>query len=161
MHGLSIVLLAALVAGCGGRSAADYQSDARAALDAGDRAKAIQLADEGLAQDAVKQDVVAAWRLEQIRLDALAGDGKGADVKKELERLAVAYPKQVNASLYRALADRVKTAGDVPGAIEILAAGDQRFPAEHASFAEAIGGLKNGAPLDPAQVQRLKALGYL
>src|SRR5215467_11812472 len=114
MHGWSIVLFAALVAGCGGRSAADYQSGARAALDAGDRAKAIQLADEGLAQEAVKQDVVAAWRLEQIRLDALAGDGKGADVKKELERLAVAYPKQVNASVYRALADRVKAAGDVP-----------------------------------------------
>jgi hypothetical protein len=35
-------------------------------------------------------DVVAAWRLEHIRLDALAGGGKGADVKKELERLAVA-----------------------------------------------------------------------
>ena len=161
MHGWSIVLFAALLAGCGGRSAADYQSGARAALDAGDRAKAIQLADEGLAQEAVKQDVVAAWRLEQIRLDALAGDGKGADVKKELERLAVTYPKQVNASLYRALADRVKAAGDVPGAIEILAAGDQRFPADHASFAEAIGGLKDAAPLDPAQVQRLKALGYL
>jgi len=37
----------------------------------------------------------------------------------------------------------------------------QRFPAEHASFADAIGALKDAAPLDPAQVQRLKALGYL
>ena len=53
-----------------------------------------------------------------------------------------------------------KTAGDVPGAIEILTAGGQRFPAEHASFVDAIGAL-NAAPLDPAQVQRLKALGYL
>jgi hypothetical protein len=67
----------------------------------------------------------------------------------------------VNTSLYRALAHRVKTAGDVPGAIGVLTAGNQRFPAEHASFAEAIGGLKDAAPLDPAQVQRLKALGYL
>ena len=54
-----------------------------------------------------------------------------------------------------------KTAGDVPGAIEILTAGGQRFPAEHASFADAIGALTDAAPLDPAQVQRLKALGYL
>ena len=72
-----------------------------------------------------------------------------------------AYPNQVSAALYRSLADKLKTAGDVPGAIEILTAGGQRFPAEHASFADAIGALKDAAPLDPAQVQRLKALGYL
>jgi hypothetical protein len=160
MQSWLIVLLAALLAGCG-RSAADYQNDARAALDAGDRAKAIRVAEEGLAQDAVRQDAATAWRLEQIRLDALAGSGKGPDVKKELERLAGAYPNQVSAALYRSLADKLKTAGDVPGAIEILTAGGQRFPAEHASFADAIGGLRDAAPLDPAQVQRLKALGYL
>ena len=72
-----------------------------------------------------------------------------------------AYPNQVSAALYRSLADKLKTAGDVPGAIEILTAGGQRFPAEHASFADAIGAFKDAAPLDPAQVQRLKALGYL
>jgi hypothetical protein len=160
MHGWSIVLLAAVLAGCG-RSAADYQNDARAALDAGDSAKAIRVAEEGLARDLVKQDAAAAWRLEQIRVDAFANSGKGADVKQELERLAVAYPKQVSASLYRSLADKVKAAGDVAGAIDILTAGDQRFPAEHASFVEAIGGLKHAGPLDPAQVERLKKLGYL
>jgi len=161
MHRWSIVLFAALVAGCGGRSAADYQRDARAALDAGDSTKAIKVAEEGLAQDAVKQDAAGAWRLEQIRVDALASSGKAADVKRELDRLAVAYPKQVTASMYRSLADKVKAAGDVAGAVDILTAGDQRFPAEHASFVEAIGGLQRAAPLDPAQVERLKKLGYL
>src|SRR5262249_51117094 len=85
-------------------------------------------AEEGLTQAGVKRDAARAWRREQTRLDALAGRGKGPDVKKELERLAGAYPNQVSAALYRSLADKLKTAGDVPGAIEILTAGGQRFP---------------------------------
>jgi hypothetical protein len=43
----------------------------------------------------------------------------------------------------------------------VLTAGDKRFPAEHASFVEAIETLKSSGSLDPAQVQKLKALGYL
>jgi hypothetical protein len=109
----------------------------------------------------VKQDAAAAWRLEQIRLEALAKSAKGAQVKSELDRLATAYPKQVNASLYRSLADKAKEAGDTAGAIDVLTAGDQRFPAEHASFVEAIDALKASGTLDPEQVQKLKALGYL
>ena len=119
------------------------------------------MADEGLAQDAVKRDAATAWRLEQVRLEALARSGKGADVKKELDRLAGTYAAQVNASLYRSLADKAKAAGDTAGAIDVLTAGDQRFPAEHASFVEAIEALKSSGSLDPAQVQKLKSLGYL
>ncbi len=156
-----IPLLAALVVACGGKSAADYDREARAALDAGDLPKAIKVVEEGLACDAVKQDAAAAWRLEQTRLEALAKNGKGAEVKSELDRLATAYPKQVSASLYRSLADKAKEAGDTTGAIDVLTAGDQRFPAEHASFVEAINALKASGTLDPDQVQRLKALGYL
>lgn len=161
MHIRSIVLFAALLAACGGKSGDDYQAEARAALDGGKPADAIRVAEEGLARDDVKGDPAAAWRLEQVRLDALAKSGKGAQVKTELERLAQAYPKQVTAPLYRALADKVKEAGDTAGAIDVLTAGDQRFPAEHASFVEAIDALKAAGNLDPAQVQRLKALGYL
>jgi hypothetical protein len=161
MHIRSISLFVALLAACGGKSGADYQTEARAALDAGKPADAILVADEGLARDDVKQDPAAAWRLEQVRLEALARSGKGAQLKTDLERLAGAYPKQVTASLYRALADRVKEAGDKSGAIDVLAAGDQRFPEEHASFVEAIDALKATGSLDPAQVERLKALGYL
>ena len=155
------LVLPLLVAACGGGGPTTYENDARAALNGGDMPKAIRVAEDGLAQDGVKKDPAAAWRLEQIRLDALATSGKGTDVKKELDRLAAAYPKQVSASLYRSLADKAKTVNDVPGAIEILTAGDQRFPAEHASFVDAIGALKDGAAMDPATVKRLKALGYL
>lgn len=161
MRTWQVLAAAALLAACGGKTANDYHTDARAALQSGDVARALQLADEGLAQSDARSDVAAAWRLEQVRLEALAKSGKGVEVQKELDRLAGTYPAQVNASLYRSLADRVKQAGDVTGAIEVLAAGDKRFPAEHASFKEAIDALKSTESLDPAQVQRLKALGYL
>src|SRR5215510_9800789 len=115
-----VALLAACFAGCGGKSAARYEQDAQTALDGKDPAKAIAIVDEALAKDSVRQDAPAAWRLEQIRLDALARQGKGNEVKAQLERLVGTYPKQVNASLYRSLADKTKTAGDNPGAIEIL-----------------------------------------
>jgi len=161
MHVWPVLAFAALLAGCGGKSASDYHNEARSALDGGDTARALRVVEEGLGTDAVKKDPAAAWRLEQIRLEALAKGGKGADVKRELERLAGAYPAQVNASLYRSLADKTKAAGDTAGAIDVLTAGDKRFPAEHASFVEAIDALKSSGSLDPAQVQKLKALGYL
>ncbi len=157
----TMALFAAFLAACGGKSAADYQSEARAALDAGDASKAIEVVTAALGQDAIKQDAAASLRLEQIRLEALARAGKGAEVKSELERVASAYPKNVNASLYRSLADRVKATGDASGAIDILVAGDKRFPAEHASFQEAIDGLKAAGAVDPDQVEKLRKLGYL
>ena len=157
----TIVLFAAFLTACGGKSAADYQSEARAALDGGDAAKAIAVTTEALGQDAVKKEPAAALRLEQLRLEALAKAGKGAEVKLELERVATAYPKNVNAALYRSLADRVKAAGDTSGAIDILVAGDKRFPAEHASFTEAIDALKATGGVDPEQVEKLRKLGYL
>ena len=157
----TIVLFAAFLAACGGKSAADYQTEARAALDGGDGTKAIAIVTEALGQEAVKKDPAAALRLEEIRLEALAKAGKGAEVKLELERVATAYPKNVGASLYRSLADRVKTAGDTAGAIDILLAGDKRFPADHASFQEAIDGLKATGGVDPEQIEKLRKLGYL
>src|SRR5262245_268324 len=158
---LVIALFAASLAGCGGKSAADYQQEAQAALDRRDNAKAIEVVNEALGKDAVAKDPAAVWRLQQIRLDALAKSGKGAEVAQEIERLAGSYPKLVSASLYRSLADKAKAAGDTGGAIDILAAGERRFPDDHASFAEAIGALKGAGGLDPEQVKKLKALGYL
>lgn len=160
-HWSAVVLFGAILTACGGKSALDWQNEARAALDGGDAPKAIALVEQALGQDAVKKDAAAAWRLEQIRLEALSKGGNGALVKAELERLAGAYPKQVGASLYRSLADKVKAAGDKSGAIDILTTGDQRFPADHASFVEAIDALKGAGGIDPEQVEKLKKLGYL
>jgi hypothetical protein len=160
MRKTSVLLTLVFVAACGGSGAEAYEK-ARAALAGGKPADAVAAAESGLAREDTKKDPALAWRLESVRLEALAKSGKGVQVKTELERLASQYSAQVTAALYRSLADQAKAAGDVPGAIEILTAGDQRFPADHASFVEAIDALKAEGSLDPAQVQRLKALGYL
>jgi hypothetical protein len=65
----------------------------------------------------------------------------------------------VKGPLYRSLADKARAAGDNPGAIEILAAGDKRYP-DDPSFRQAIDELKAGA-VSPDEVAKLKALGYL
>lgn len=149
------LVLPLLLAACG-QSPEEMRAEAQKSLDAGDPAKAMQLADEAIL---ACQDKAIVYRLEQIRLDALAKQGKGSDVAKELERLAGAYPEQVKAALYRALADKVKGGGDTPGAIDILAAGDKRFP-EDPSFKQGIEEIKN-AGVNPEEVEQLKALGYL
>ncbi len=155
----ALVLVCLLLAACEA-SLADREKEARAALDARDYAKARALSEAALADASAQADPATAWRLEQIRLDALAYGKQGAEVVASLERLAGRYPTQVTAALYRSLADRLKTAGDTSGAIDVLAAGDKRFPQEHEIFLKEIEALKQGG-LDPAQVERLKALGYL
>jgi len=155
---LALPVLFLLVA-CQG-SLADREKEARTALDARDFPKARQISEAALVGVASGADAATAWRLEQIRLDALANDKQGAEVVASLERLAGTYAPQVTPALYRSLADRLKAAGDTSGAIDVLAAGDKRFPQEHEVFAKDIEGLKQGK-LDPAQVERLKALGYL
>ena len=142
-------------AGCS-KSAEDQLKEAQAAV-ASDPAKAQQLAEEGLKN--AGSDKATAWRLEQVRLEALAKGSKGAEVAKELERLAGTYPQQVTAALYRSLADKTKAAGDTSGAIDILAAGDVRFPADPTSKT-AIEEIK-GAGVSAEEVEKLKALGYL
>jgi hypothetical protein len=154
---LSLVVLSACKS-----SLADYEKDARAALDERNWPKARSISDQALVGVTSGDDAAMAWRLEQIRLDALANDKQGQEVVVTLARLGAnqTYGPQVTPALYRSLADKLKTAGDVNGAIDVLVAGDKRFPQEHEQFVKDIDGLKKGN-LDPAQVERLKALGYL
>ena len=156
---LTVPLLGFLLA-CGA-SLADQEKDARAALDGRDFAKARSLSEAALAGPQASSDAPGAWRLEQIRMEALASDKQGAELASTLERLAGKYPTQVTAALYRSMADKLKTAGDNSGAIDVLSAGDKRFPAEHQAFVEAIEALQQTGDLDPAEIERLKALGYM
>ena len=144
-----------------GASAEDLRKDAQSKLDAGDAAGALVVADKALDDAGISGNKADAWRFESIRLEALARTGKGKDVATELDRLAADYAAQVTAALYRALADKARAANDNPGAIAILEAGDKRFPAENASFTEAIQAINATGNLDPAEIERLKALGYL
>jgi len=151
-------LLALLAAGCG-PDPAKLQEEAQAALDKRDLPTAIAKADAGIA--AAKADRAAAWRLEQVRLEALARGGKGAEVKASLERLAGPYAAQVQAPLYLAAAGWLKEGGDGAGAVDLLVVGDGRFPAEHERFQATITEMSQKQELAPADVEKLKALGYL
>ena len=156
---LTVPFLAFLLA-CGA-NLAEQEKAARAALDARDFAKAQQLAEAALTSPEAAKDAPTAWRLEQIRLESLANEKNGGEVTSSLERLAGTYPTQVTAALYRSLADKLKTAGDNSGAIDVLSKGDKRFPADHQAFVDAIQALQSEGNLDPAEIERLKALGYL
>ncbi|MDP2316844.1 MAG: hypothetical protein Q8P41_28390 [Pseudomonadota bacterium] len=156
---LASFLVAAALSGCaGGPSAEDMQKGVESAMSAKDYAGAVAKADEALKNEAISKDPAQAWRFESMRLNALADSGKGADVVGSLGRLAMTFEKQTTASLYRSLADKLRLAGDGTGANDVLVAGDKRFPGD-ASFKEAIEALNASA--DPAEVERLKALGYL
>jgi hypothetical protein len=161
IHCFALALPALLfLAGCQ-PSLADREKEARAALDAREfAAKARELSEAALAAPGAGSDAPASWRLEQIRLEALANEKQSDEVVLSLERLAVSYSGQVSPAMYRSIAAKLKAAGDNEGAIEVLIAGDKRFPAEHEAFAKDIDALKKGN-LDPKQIEKLKALGYL
>ncbi|MSP56180.1 MAG: hypothetical protein EXR69_11350 [Myxococcales bacterium] len=155
----AIPVLASLFLGAAacGKSAVDYEKEAQTALDAGDGAKALLSAEEGL--KSAGSDKAVAWRLEKVRVEALAKEGKGAGLPTELERLKASYPGQATAQFYKAVADKLATAGDKDGELAVLDAGARGFP-EDKTFLDAIEGLK-GAANSPEDVERLKALGYL
>ena len=155
----TLPVLAALLLGlvaCG-KSAAAWEKEAQAALDAGDGAKAEQSAAEGL--KSAGSDKAVAWRLEKVRVEALAKEGKGKDLPPELDRLKAGYPAQATAQFYKAIADKLATAGDKDGQLAVLDAGAKGFP-DDKTFLDAIDALK-GAANSPEDVERLKALGYL
>lgn len=156
LRSISTVALFLVLAACG-KSAVDYQKEAQTALDAGDAPKALQLSEDGLKISG--DDKAVSWRLEQVHIDALAKGGRGGELPKELERLKAAYPAQVTAKFYRALADKLGTAGDM-AQIDVLDAGKKAFP-DDTSFQEAIDQLKSSGSTSPEEVERLKALGYL
>ncbi|MBM4392225.1 MAG: hypothetical protein FJ090_13980 [Deltaproteobacteria bacterium] len=155
---MTTLLLALSLLACGGKTAADWRTEAQAALDAGDHGKAITSVDEGLKVAA--GDKAAAWGLETVRLHALAKVGKGAETSKELERLEKDFGTQLTAALFRQLADEAKAANDSTGAIDLLAAGDKKFP-DDPSFKASIDAIKGAEGVSPEEVERLKALGYL
>jgi predicted Zn-dependent protease len=153
----TMVAMAVWLMACGGASADDLRTQAVAALDAGDAAKALDLAEQGLA--AAAGDKAATWRLESVKLDALARQGKGKDVAAGLDRLAAGdFGAQVTAALHVALADKAASAGDGEGAVYILAAGDKRFP-DDAGIDQALAKAQKGA--GSGVTDALAALGYL
>ncbi|MFN7143370.1 MAG: hypothetical protein ACK4YP_06305 [Myxococcota bacterium] len=153
------LILGAILAGCaGGPNPEELQKGVESAIQAKDYAGAVAKADEALKSEAIAKDAAKAWRFESLKLQALAEGGKGADVLASLERLGATNDKQLTPALYRSLAEKLRAAKDTQGANDVLVAGDKKFP-EDPSFKKAIEELNSAA--DPAEIERLKALGYL
>jgi tetratricopeptide (TPR) repeat protein len=156
MRGIGWLLLALLGCSVGMEQ---VEVDARSALGRGEYGQAMAYANQGL--KLASGDRAAIWRFEQIVLEAMCRSGQGLAVMPELQRLTVDYPAQLNAKLYLSLGAIAKESGDTHAAIELWAAGDKRFPAESASFKDAIQALQSAGDLAPAELEKLKSLGYI
>ena len=148
----------AFLIGCG-PDAEKMKDDAQHALSVGNFSQAREISESALGHLPGSEKRLA-WSLERIRLEALAREGQAGEALETLERLAPEYPGQANASLYLAIASYVTEAGDSSGAIDILIAGDKRFPEDSEKFEAQIHELQAGG-LDPAEIERLRSLGYL
>jgi hypothetical protein len=153
-----IALAVGLLTACG-ENAAGLKEAAQAALDGGDTATALLKADAALA--AAGGDRALSWQIQQIRLQARARGGDGEGAKSLLQELAGANKDLVRSSLYVSVANDLKKAQQTSAAIDVLHAGDLAFPAEHETFVAAIQDLQKTEELDPAEIERLKSLGYL
>jgi predicted Zn-dependent protease len=148
----------ALLIGCGPEFE-QMKDEAQQALSVGNFSQAREISERAL-EGVPASEKRLLWALERIRLEALARDNEGEEALETLERLSAEYPGQVKAPLYLAIATYLKYAGGTGAAIDILVAGDQRFPEESEQFKALIGEMEAGG-LDPAEIERLKSLGYL
>jgi predicted Zn-dependent protease len=148
----------ALLIGCS-PGLEQMKDEAQQALSVGNFSQAREISAQAL-ERAPASEKRLLWSLERIHLEALARDNQGEEAQETLERLAAEYPAQANASLYLAIATYLREAGGTSSAIDILVAGDQRFPEESEKFKALINEMEAGG-LDPAEIERLKSLGYL
>jgi hypothetical protein len=148
-----------LLIGCG-PDLEQLEDDAQHALSVGNFSQAREIS-TGALEKLPKSEKRLIWSFERIRLEALAREGQPAEAQETLERLATEYPGQANADLYLAIASYVREAGDNSGALDILVAGDERFPEESEKFKAQIQELHESGLMDPAEIERLRSLGYL
>jgi tetratricopeptide (TPR) repeat protein len=155
---LTPVIALLFLVGCGA-DPEQLKIEAQHALSVGNFSQAREICTRALEQ-VPESEKRLTWSLERIRLEALARENQAAEARETLERLAAEYPEQADASLYLAIASYLTDAGDTSGAIDILVAGDERFPEESEKFEAQIRELQAGG-LDPAEIERLRSLGYL
>ena len=152
-----------LLAACGGASPKELAKQADDALRARDAAKAQKLAEEGLeAMKGAEADRATAWQLERVRLEALASQGKKAEVEQGLTTASITYADQVKADFYAKLGRELADAGKTVESLELVEAGKKKFPDMAPAFDGLIAELKTKAEAgDDALMDRLRQLGYV
>ncbi len=157
------VLVFSVLAACGGKSPTACCDAADAALKKGNFTEAQAFAEEGLTLEGATADASTSWRLERIRLEALAGKGELAAVLTGLAAVSTQYPGKVDDQLYAKLGTALADANKLVEAIELVEAGKQAFPDKAKSFDGLVAAIKTAATSgnDSAAVAKLKALGYL
>ena len=148
-------------AACGGGSDPLAQADAaQTSLSSGDYPDARAQAEAGL-KTAGSTDKNLAWRLERIRVEAVAKQGDGNEVVASMERLAKSFPAQCDAAFYSKVGGSLAQVGKGQSALDVAHAGQQRFPDRKTDFDALIAELKQSATGDPELTAKLKSLGYL
>lgn len=134
----------------------DYLRTAEAALGKGAHARAVEAADRGLAAEPA--DAALGWRLELVRLEALARSGRAEATLETIERLAGTQGSPIQASHYLSTADQLRASGERAGAIQLLDKGKQKFP-DNSAIAKAISRAKEQG--SDKELEALRSLGYL
>lgn len=162
LHALRVpALMAACLlfpAGCGGSDPAHQADDAQSALSEGHYAEARSKAEAAL-KEAGAGDKTLAWKLERIRVEAIARQGDGAEVLSTAARLSGAYPQQCDAFFYGKLGTLLVEAGEPTRAVEVAHAGIEKFPDRKSDFDGLIRSIEESG--DAEAIAKLKAMGYL
>ena len=153
----ALLLVAGLLAGCGSADPVAQADAAQSALGTGDAAGARAQAEEGLKANPADKNL--AWRLERIRVEAIAKQGDSREVLTTVTRLQPAYPQQCDAAFYAKLGAILVDAGQPVGAVELADAGIKQFPDRKPDFEGLINSIQAGG--DAEAVAKLKAMGYL
>ncbi|MFT7463567.1 MAG: hypothetical protein ACI9EF_001912 [Pseudohongiellaceae bacterium] len=159
-----LITCCALLSACGPGSINDSVTALQNSFNAKDFPAVIAAAGPLLERcEAEKASSGVAWRVEKLRLQALASEGEGAKSLAKLEELDGAYEGKVDAALYNKICGMVTETGAYQEALSILDAGQKKYPEMEAVFLPQIAKLKdsilNGGS-DAAKAM-LKQLGYL
>ncbi|RKY19355.1 MAG: hypothetical protein DRQ55_10835 [Planctomycetota bacterium] len=160
---LTVALLIALL-GCAGDLSLDQSVDELQASFNSKDFEGVVSAAGPLLQRAQGEGAEASqcFRIEKLRVSALARQGQGTAATEHLERLAGEYSAQVNAKLYNQMGSYVEELSLLE-AIAVYDAGAKRFPANADDFKPRIEALKVKAEAtgDADALASLKSLGYL
>lgn len=98
-------------------------------------------------------------RLGVVEAKTKLKDGEGAH--NEFALLAADYPKEVDWKVYRKVAEDLRSHGCGPEAIKVLNAAEKAFPEKKDEFLAVIESIKATAGEGSAELEALRALGYV